>query len=76
MVEDKLKGWANIAKYMGQSTSTVQHWVKSGMPVAREGRSVSALKQFRDAVHALELLGGPNALFLVPSYLLKAFLLP
>jgi len=39
---DQLKGWGNIAKYMGQSTATVQQWAKSGMPVSREGRSVVA----------------------------------
>lgn len=42
MPEGKIKGWADIAKYMGQSTSTVQQWAKSGMPVSREGRSVIA----------------------------------
>jgi len=36
------KGWNNIAKYVGQSTVTVQHWTKSGMPVPCEGRSVVA----------------------------------
>jgi hypothetical protein len=42
LVGEQLKGWSNIAKYMGQSTSTVQQWAKSGMPVSREGRSVVA----------------------------------
>jgi hypothetical protein len=42
LVGDQLKGWSNIAKYMGQSTSTVQQWAKSGMPVSRAGRSVVA----------------------------------
>jgi hypothetical protein len=41
-VPDQLKGWNNIAKYMGQSKATVQHWAKSGLPVSREGRSVVA----------------------------------
>ena len=42
MAGDQLKGWSNIAKHMGQSIATVQHWAKSGMPVSREGRSVVA----------------------------------
>jgi hypothetical protein len=41
-VPEKIKGWASIAKYMGQPTATVQHWAKSGMPVTRDGRSVVA----------------------------------
>src|SRR5215813_274608 len=39
---NQLKGWSNIAKYLGQSTATAQHWARSGMPVSREGRSVIA----------------------------------
>lgn len=42
MAGGQLKGWTNIAKYMGQSVATVQHWAKSGLPVSREGRSVVA----------------------------------
>jgi hypothetical protein len=40
--KERLKGWSNIARYMGQTTATVQRWAKSGMPLSREGRSVVA----------------------------------
>lgn len=36
------KGWAKIAEFLGQTISVAQRWQKSGMPVTREGRSVSA----------------------------------
>jgi hypothetical protein len=37
-----LKGWQQIADFLGQPTSVAQRWSKSGMPVAREGRHVQA----------------------------------
>jgi hypothetical protein len=37
-----LKGWAGIAEFLGQTVSVAQRWQKSGMPVTREGRFVSA----------------------------------
>jgi hypothetical protein len=37
-----LKGWAEIANFLGQTVSVAQRWQKEGMPVAREGRFVSA----------------------------------
>lgn len=40
--ERMLKGWKEIAEFLGQSPATVQHWAKSGMPVARQGRYVTA----------------------------------
>ncbi len=39
---DRLKGWRQIAEFLGQPTSVAQRWSKSGMPVSREGRSVYA----------------------------------
>jgi hypothetical protein len=39
---DGLKGWKNIAEFLGQPLSVAQRWAKSGMPVAHEGRSVTA----------------------------------
>lgn len=33
-----LKGWAEIAKFMGTTPSSAQTWAKKGMPVKREGR--------------------------------------
>jgi len=37
-----LNGWHEIADFLGQPTSVVQRWAKSGMPVTREGRRVQA----------------------------------
>jgi phage terminase Nu1 subunit (DNA packaging protein) len=37
-----LKGWTEIAEFLGQTVSVAQHWQRSGMPVTREGRFVSA----------------------------------
>jgi hypothetical protein len=39
---DLLKGWKEIANFLGQPVSVAQRWAKSGMPVAREGRRVHA----------------------------------
>ena len=37
-----LKGWQQIATFLGQPLSVAQRWAKSGMPVTREGRNVHA----------------------------------
>ena len=37
-----LKGWQQIATFLGQPLSVAQRWAKSGMPVTREGRNVYA----------------------------------
>jgi hypothetical protein len=37
-----LKGWQQIAGFLGQPTSVAQRWAKSGMPITREGRSIYA----------------------------------
>jgi hypothetical protein len=37
-----LKGWSEIAEFLGQTVSVAQRWQKSGMPLTREGRSVYA----------------------------------
>jgi hypothetical protein len=37
-----LKGWAQIANFLGLPVSAAQRWAKSGMPVKREGRHVEA----------------------------------
>jgi hypothetical protein len=36
------KGWQNIAGFLGQPISVAQRWAKTGMPVTREGRFVTA----------------------------------
>ena len=40
-----LKGWGEIAEFLGQTVSVAQRWQKSGMPVTREGRSVYAFSE-------------------------------
>jgi hypothetical protein len=39
---DTLKSWQQIAAFLGQPVSVAQRWAKSGMPVARQGRFVTA----------------------------------
>ena len=36
-----LKGWQQIAAFLGQPPAVVQRWASEGMPVHREGRFVS-----------------------------------
>jgi hypothetical protein len=40
--QTSLKGWQQIAGFLGQPVSVAQRWSKTGMPVAREGRFVTA----------------------------------
>jgi predicted site-specific integrase-resolvase len=40
-----LKGWRQIATFLGLPISTAQRWAKSGMPVTREGRRIQASPQ-------------------------------
>jgi hypothetical protein len=37
-----LKGWHEIADFLGQPLSVAQRWAKSGMPVIQDGRHVQA----------------------------------
>ena len=39
---DRLKGWTQIAKFLGQPVAVAQRWARSGMPVKREGRFMTA----------------------------------
>lgn len=36
-----LKGWKEIARFLGEPQSVVQRWANEGMPVRKEGRFVS-----------------------------------
>jgi phage terminase Nu1 subunit (DNA packaging protein) len=36
-----LKGWKQIAEFLGEPVSVVQRWATEGMPVLKEGRFVS-----------------------------------
>ncbi len=38
----QLKGWQEVAAFLGQPLSVAQRWAKSGMPVTRSGRNVIA----------------------------------
>ena len=37
-----LKGWQQIADFLGQPLSVAQRWGKTGMPVSKAGRTVLA----------------------------------
>lgn len=37
-----LKGWRDIAGFLGEPVSVAQRWASEGMPVVREGRSVTS----------------------------------
>src|SRR5437762_12801514 len=39
---DQLKGWTQIAQFLGQPIAVAQRWARSGMPVQREGRFMTA----------------------------------
>jgi hypothetical protein len=39
---DRLKGWRQIADFLGQPLSVVERSAKSGLPVKREGHSITA----------------------------------
>ena len=38
---DALKGWQQIAAYLGHPSAVVQRWASEGMPVRRQGRFVT-----------------------------------
>jgi hypothetical protein len=37
-----LRGWSQIANFLGQPVAVAQRWAKSGMPVRRDGRYTAA----------------------------------
>ena len=37
---ETLKGWQQIATFLGEPTSVIQRWASDGMPVRRQGRYV------------------------------------
>src|ERR1700757_473295 len=37
---EALKGWQQIAAFLGEPTSVVQRWASDGMPVRKQGRYV------------------------------------
>src|SRR5258706_15109921 len=42
---ERLKGWNEIASFLGQPVAMAQRWARSGMPVTREGRFMYASRE-------------------------------
>src|ERR1700757_5390757 len=42
---ERLKGWNEIARFLGQPVAVAQRWARSGMPVTREGRFMCASRE-------------------------------
>ena len=42
---ERLKGWTEIASFLGQPVAVAQRWARSGMPVTREGRFMYASRE-------------------------------
>ena len=42
---DILKGWQQIAEFLGQPVSVAERWAREGMPVERKGRFVRASRE-------------------------------
>ena len=42
---DSLKGWQQIAAFLGKPVSVAQRWVDSGMPVEKRGRYVYSSRE-------------------------------
>jgi hypothetical protein len=42
---ERLKGWNEIASFLGQPVAVAQRWARSGMPVTREGRFMCASRE-------------------------------
>ena len=40
-----LKGWKQIADFLGQPLTVVQRWGRTGMPVNRQGRHILAVPE-------------------------------
>jgi hypothetical protein len=42
---EQLKGWQQIATFLGQPVSVAQRWADSGMPVEKHGRYVYSTRE-------------------------------
>jgi hypothetical protein len=42
---DVLKGWQQIAAFLGQPVSVAQRWATDGMPVRKQGRYVESTRE-------------------------------
>jgi len=56
---DELKGWHEIASFLGQPISIAQRWADSGMPVEKRGRYVYSSRAKLNAWLGREAAGEP-----------------
>jgi hypothetical protein len=42
---ETLKGWEQIAAFLGEPSSVVQRWASQGIPVRRDGRFVTTMPE-------------------------------
>jgi phage terminase Nu1 subunit (DNA packaging protein) len=56
---EPLKGWRQIASFLGLSVSVAQRWARSGMPVQRKGRYVYASREELNSWLGQESSGEP-----------------
>jgi hypothetical protein len=54
-----LEGWQQIASFLGQPVNVAQLWAKSGMPIMRVGRSITATPADLNSWLAREAGGEP-----------------
>jgi hypothetical protein len=59
MLPKILKSWQEIAHFLGQPVSVAQRWAKTGMPVTRSGRYVTAAPEQLNAWLGREAGGEP-----------------
>jgi hypothetical protein len=56
---DVLKGWQQIAAFLGQPVSVAQRWANDGMPVRKQGRYVETTREELNRWLGRESAGGP-----------------
>ena len=56
---DTLKGWQQIAAFLGQPVSVAQRWAAEGMPVKRQGRYVESSRSELNGWLGRESAGEP-----------------
>ena len=54
-----LKGWQQISKFLGQSEAVAQRWAKTGMPITKQGRFLTAKPEELNEWLGRELGGEP-----------------
>ena len=56
---DVLKGWQQIAAFLGQPVSVAQRWAADGMPAKRQGRYVQSSREELNRWLGREFSGEP-----------------